>query len=115
MCVSVYAFAYVYVPVYVCDMCDMCVCVTAKEWPRLQSSKVRPSWLRVDFDRWENNSSGEEEEEDEKSKKSVSWVVWWGWVWWGWVCSDNYNFWLCSDKCLTTYKFDRPFKILGWA
>eukprot|EP00731_Ephydatia_muelleri_P016728 Em0009g1152a len=42
----------------------------AKEWPRLQSAKVRPSWLRVDFDRWKSDSSGEEEE-DEKSKKSV--------------------------------------------
>ena len=54
----------------------MCVCVCvfaiAKEWPRLQSAKVRPSWLRVDFDRWKSDSSGEEEE-DEKSKKSVSW------------------------------------------
>ena len=46
---------------------------TAKEWPRLQRTQERPSWLRVDFDRWKSESSEEEDEkEKEQSKKLVS-------------------------------------------
>lgn len=40
----------------------------AKEWPRLQLAKVRPPWLRLDFDRW-NTGSSEEEVDEEKAKK----------------------------------------------
>lgn len=37
-------------------------------WPRLLSSKTRPAWLKIDFDRWKDPEAEEISENDENSQ-----------------------------------------------